>query len=230
MPFRDVNSLFFDHTNLQGATMLKEGQLGSKQDNLGALEKFNPHFFDHTNRQMEKIEIFDSIGNQKLYFEQEALWIKVQREFQRSLKDMAQWVNWRQEMRPGQKKPTKVPYDPKTPTLTLAKSNDPSTWGTFKVAVQSMKTHKLDGIGFVVTKDDDFVGFDLDHCIEPKTGEIEAWAMKIVETLNSYTEKSPSGRGCGFLCEGTFRQKGYIRAISRFTISAVTHSNRGSLG
>ncbi len=36
---------------------------------------------------------------------------------------------------------------------------------------------------------------DLDSCRDPETGHIEAWAMKIVELLDSYTEVSPSGRG-----------------------------------
>ena len=80
------------------------------------------------------------------------------------------------------------------------------------MAVQSLKAHKFDGVGFVVTKEDDFVGFDLDKCIDPKTGEIEPWALKIVQTINSYTERSPSGTGLRIMARGVLpvgpRRKG----------------------
>jgi hypothetical protein len=122
----------------------------------------------------------------------------------KELKACGHWVNWKAEERGG--KITKVPYDPKKQPPALAKTNDSLTWGTFKVAVQSMKAQNFDGVGFVVTKDDDFVGFDLDKCIDPETGVIEPWALEIVKILNSYTEKSPSGTGLRIFVLGSLPQ------------------------
>jgi len=128
------------------------------------------------------------------------------------LKELPQWVNWKAELRDGEDKPTKVPYDPKTLGAVRAKTNDSSTWGTFEQASKSMKRHGFDGVGFVVTKDDDFVGFDLDKCVDKETGKIEEWAKNIVATIDSYTERSPSKTGLRILVKGTLppgpRKKG----------------------
>ena len=61
----------------------------------------------------------------------------------------------------------------------------------------------LEGVGLQLgwrkrLKDGPYVqgcGIDLDCCIDPATGEIEPWAVEIIERLGSYTEVSPSGTG-----------------------------------
>jgi len=53
----------------------------------------------------------------------------------------------------------------------------------------------FDGIGFVLTATDPFVGIDLDHCRDPHTGTVEPWAQKIISILDSYTEVTPSETG-----------------------------------
>jgi putative DNA primase/helicase len=124
------------------------------------------------------------------------------------LKALPQWVCWQRERRDG--KPTKVPYDAKTGAC--AKVNDPSTWGTFAQVTAALDHYA--GIGFVLTKEDPFVGVDLDHAVDPGTGRIEPWALAIVDQLHSYTEISPSGTGLRIFLQGTLppgrRRKGLL--------------------
>jgi primase-polymerase (primpol)-like protein len=109
------------------------------------------------------------------------------------LKQHDQWVLWKAEFIGD--KWTKVPYNAKTGRK--AKSNNPQTWGNFHTVYLRQKhdNGKFDGIGFVPSENDPFTGVDLDHCRNPQTGEIDSWAMKIINQLNSYTEISPSGTG-----------------------------------
>jgi primase-polymerase (primpol)-like protein len=48
----------------------------------------------------------------------------------------------------------------------------------------------------------------LDHCRDPQSGEIEAWAQAIVNQLQSYTEISPSGTGLRILFKARLPPKG----------------------
>jgi len=88
----------------------------------------------------------------------------------------------------------KVPKQPHNPSQN-AKVNDPDTWGSFDEAVNAVDEGKADGIGFVLTDGDPYVGIDLDHCRDPENGEIEAWALEIVERIHTYWEVSVSGEG-----------------------------------
>jgi len=112
------------------------------------------------------------------------------------LKAIPHWVNWKLKTLNG--RPTKPPYDPKTGKY--AQSDNPETWADFDTAWQAYQGNGHSGVGFVLTGDDPFVGFDLDHSIDPETGQIKKWAQSIVESLDTYTEFSPSGTGLrGFL-------------------------------
>jgi putative DNA primase/helicase len=102
-----------------------------------------------------------------------------------------QWVAWMYVLRGG--KWTKVPINPKTGRE--AKSNDPRTWASLEIALSCAQRDHLAGVGFVFTDDDPYAGVDLDHCRNPETGEIAAWAEEIIASLNTYTEISPSGTG-----------------------------------
>jgi putative DNA primase/helicase len=61
----------------------------------------------------------------------------------------------------------------------------------------------MSGVGFVFTEDDPYAGIDLDKCRNPETGEIDQWARKIVDALDSYTEVSPSGTGLHIFVKAT---------------------------
>lgn len=99
------------------------------------------------------------------------------------------WVVWRRELRDG--KPTKVPYNARTSAR--ASSTDPSTWSTYEDA--QARAWQYDGVGYVLSPDDPYTGVDLDHCRDDRTGVVETWAQTIVDSLDSYTEISPSRQG-----------------------------------
>ncbi|PAD46682.1 phage/plasmid primase, P4 family [Shouchella clausii] len=120
------------------------------------------------------------------------------------LRDFPQWIVWRKETRKG--KTTKVPYKADG---WHAKANDKQHWTTFENAVkayESGKTGKFDGIGFMFSKDDPFVGIDLDHCIQD--GAYSDDAKRIVDQLDSYTELSPSGDGLHIIVKGKIPLRG----------------------
>jgi primase-polymerase (primpol)-like protein len=118
------------------------------------------------------------------------------------LTERPQWVCWRVEEREG--KPTKVPYIPGKNRM--ASSTNPSTWRTFDEALEVSEGDFYDGIGFVFSEDDLFVGIDLDECRDPDDGTIATWAKVILSHVAScYTEVSPSGTGIHIIVEGTTR-------------------------
>ena len=100
------------------------------------------------------------------------------------LRDLDQWVCWRYEEVDG--RPTKIPY--RSDGSGKASSTDPTTWSSYQAAVDgSLFLGGIDGIGFVFSTDDPYVGIDLD--------DLEADAAAIILALASYTEHSVSGRG-----------------------------------
>jgi putative DNA primase/helicase len=94
------------------------------------------------------------------------------------------WVEWRLE-HDARGKPVKVPYTPGTGRR--AKTNDPSTFGTFH---QCRSTRR----GLVLS-DGSLGGVDLDGCRDPDSGRLSAWAQEVVAEFGSYAEVSPSGTG-----------------------------------
>jgi len=147
------------------------------------------------------------------------------------LRDMPQSVCWRLENRPGEDKPTKVPYNPHTSGKAMA--DQPGTWADFDTArgvyERSQKTNRpYSGIGFQLgTAGGPFFAVDLDKCIDPDTGEVAEWAQEIVEALPTYWERSPSGTGLraigrGTLPEGGRNRKGPIEFYDRLRYITLT--------
>ena len=124
------------------------------------------------------------------------------------LKKYPNFVNWELG---GDKEPIN-PHSVTPNQYYRAKSNNKDTWGSFDEALQATRTsEKKLGLGFVFSKDDNFIGIDLDNCFEPG-GKLKKWAADIVGQMDSYTEKSPSGNGLhiltkGILVAGNFRKK-----------------------
>lgn len=122
------------------------------------------------------------------------------------LKNLPQWVLWRIEQRNG--KPTKIPYQVDG---NEARSNDRRTWSTFATAVKFYLEGEYDGIGFVFSRQDNYIGIDIDKCVtykdEGKVSPIlNAFAQEIIDTLDSYTEFSPSGTGIHIIIKGNLPQ------------------------
>jgi primase-polymerase (primpol)-like protein len=140
------------------------------------------------------------------------------------LREQAQWVAWRYEQINGRR--TKIPYNPRDGHR--ARSNDPRTWGSADEAQAALAQGGYDGVGFMLRAGDPFVGMDLDHCFDPQTGALLPWAAEIVETLDSYTEVSPSGTGLRIFARGTLpprelgRREGPVEMYSDRRFLSVT--------
>jgi putative DNA primase/helicase len=104
------------------------------------------------------------------------------------LKSLPQWLCWKYEIRDG--KETKVPYQVNG---SFAKSNDCSTWNNYQDCVHAVKVMDYSGVGFVFSKDDPYIGIDIDDCISDDG--IHPKALQIITHLNSYAEISPSEKG-----------------------------------
>ena len=101
------------------------------------------------------------------------------------LKKQSIWVNWKYEERDGKK--TKIPYNPHTGGK--AQSNNPDTWTDFYFA--KSKCDNYDGIGFMFT--DGICGIDIDN--KTNNPNLDKQAKTIINLMNTYTERSPSGTG-----------------------------------
>jgi predicted P-loop ATPase len=114
------------------------------------------------------------------------------------------WVIWRLETRrtkSGTMKSTKVPYcagDPKR----KAASNDPATWASFDTALRAYRAGGYDGIGLEL-RDIDVGVFDVDHCRDPKTGDLQPEARILINQAASYTEITPSDTGLRIITKAT---------------------------
>jgi primase-polymerase (primpol)-like protein len=123
------------------------------------------------------------------------------------LQETDQWVAWAMESRGSDQKPTKIPKNPKT--LRNAKTTSTDTWGSFEEACEACETHpELDGIGFVFTDNDPYVGIDLDGVVDRETGVLNELANDFVSNIESYTELSPSGTGLHIILRGHLPRAG----------------------
>jgi putative DNA primase/helicase len=125
------------------------------------------------------------------------------------LRQLQQWVGWQYVHDPNRPKPKKILVNPDSGGW--AKSDDPKTWGPLAKALARYHRDDLDGIGFVFTADDPYCGIDLDNVVDPSTGEISKQAQKIIDSLDSYTEFSPSGTGAHIIVRATLSAKGRKR-------------------
>ena len=119
------------------------------------------------------------------------------------LKACNNWVCWKYETKPGDTKPGKVPYNARSGYR--ATTTKPETFSSFADAVKAAATgrardgHGYDGIGFVFTESP-FFGVDLDHVGEAIS---RADAAAIVDALQTYAERSPSGSGVHLYARGS---------------------------
>lgn len=116
------------------------------------------------------------------------------------LSELDRWVLWRDEARAGRraKVPRQVSGD-------LASSIDPRTWNTLEAVLAAWRADPqcYAGVGWVFEKSAQFVGVDLDDCLDVE-GDVKPWAAGIVERFSdSYTEVSPSGCGLKIWARGS---------------------------
>lgn len=119
------------------------------------------------------------------------------------IKKVRRWVGYKIEIRDDKK--TKIPYN--AINGAKARSNDPDTWTSFDVACFGCVKYGFNGIGFMLG--DGYFGVDLDNH-EDASGqkamtreEFLEYASDFINTLQSYTEYSPSGEGIHIICKGS---------------------------
>jgi putative DNA primase/helicase len=106
------------------------------------------------------------------------------------LRALNQWVCWRAELRDG--KVTKVPYQARKRGHVKASSTGTDTWSSFDHAQRRIAEYRdMDGIGFVFSATDPYLGIDLDD-IE---GEDSLGIESFIDRSGTYAEVSPSGTG-----------------------------------
>jgi len=122
---------------------------------------------------------------------------RITKNFPRELILLNQWVCWNKN---------KMPINPRT--AGNAQANNRKTWGAFDEACERFQTDLLSGVGFVFSEDDQFLGIDLDNCLDSETGKLASWAQDIIKQFDSYTEISPSGKGLHIFVKGTLTNGG----------------------
>ena len=133
-----------------------------------------------------------------------------------------QWVLWRFVEREGRM--TKVPFQPNGAP---ADSANPATWSTCQDVMSKFQAEaRFDGIGYVFSAADPYVGIDLDKCRDPQTGKVEQWAEDILAQMPTYSELSPSGKGYHLIGKAKLpsrgRRKGQIEMYESGRYFTVT--------
>ena len=112
-------------------------------------------------------------------------------EIPEELKELPQWVLWRAEWDNKQQEYKKVPYKSGGYKASSTRSDD---WSSFNHVDEVLKNNDLyKGIGFVLSKGDNYVVLDIDNAID-ENGQINSdLALEMTEL--TYCEMSPSGTG-----------------------------------
>lgn len=182
-------------------TEVKEG-VGGDDWRTAAMPK--DEFVDERVKQIQKEAALERIAN-----------YQVDKSYEKStpycLRDKALFVGWKYVWSDKANKVIKIPISPKTGHA--ADTTNFHDWTNFERACQAVKKFDLHGIGIVFNARG-LMGIDIDDCM--KDGKlIDPKAREIVDTVNSYTEISPSGNGIHILCYGRLPDEyGYKRKDS----------------
>lgn len=108
-----------------------------------------------------------------------------------------------------------------------AQSNNPETWCNFETAYLGLIRYGFDGLGFALG--DGFFGVDIDdveHEIEAYKNGNSSIISEFIDTLKSYAEYSPSGKGIHIICKGELpeggRRKGNVEMYDSGRFFTVT--------
>lgn len=120
------------------------------------------------------------------------------------LRALKQWGLFRKKWIPERKRYEKYPIDAKTGKW--GKSNDPSTWTSFKEALAGLEKYHLDGLAFYFKPP--YIGIDIDHVRD----EMEQYiggdqddsniVADFIQHTHSYTESSVSQTGIHIIVKG----------------------------
>ena len=127
--------------------------------------------------------------------------------FPKELTALRQWVCWRLEPNPNGGKDSKTPYCASNGKK--ASSTNSESWTDFQNALTAKEKYLYTGIGFVFVKESNIIGVDIDHCLDPATGEPNQTATDILAMLPpTYIEISPSGDGLHIFLKGGMPEGG----------------------
>lgn len=155
--------------------------------------------------------------------------------FPDELKQYKQWICWKYGLT-ADGKPTKLPYNPQTGQL--ASVADPSSWTDYDKAclIFSESNSFYSGLGFVFTETDPLFGLDLDDpykdaTIQEASDRIARYNL-IIQSMPTYSEYSPSGKGLHLIGKGVLpgagRRRDGIEVYSSrryFTMTGNTFQN-----
>lgn len=116
-----------------------------------------------------------------------------------------QWLIWKFVQKPGQKKPSKMPYYASGVIRTgqQGSEEDRRQLVDYDTAVAAAAYQGADGLGFAFLPGDGLIGIDIDGAlgddVDPARKER---ALKIISACSSYTEFSPSGQGVHIIVKG----------------------------
>lgn len=119
------------------------------------------------------------------------------------------WVSWSKALRNG--KWIKQPIDPHRGGLSSV--SNPKLWGSYEQALHRARSNNLDGVGIMLTADDNLTGIDLDKCVnidDEFNPVIAPWAQEILDLKETYAEYSPSGTGIRLFALG--KEESYLKA------------------
>jgi primase-polymerase (primpol)-like protein len=114
------------------------------------------------------------------------------------LRGQRRWCVWRWEWDAKKQKWRKPPY--RVDLSRHASDKEPADWSSFEKALAVVRAGKADGIGYAF--DWPLVGVDLDAELPEETRQ------DVISTLNSYTDRSPSGRGEHVVIQATLSGSG----------------------
>ncbi|MDE1710054.1 phage/plasmid primase, P4 family [Staphylococcus cohnii] len=116
------------------------------------------------------------------------------------LKQLPKWVLWRAEWIEKQQVYSKVPYSTEG---YKASSTNVSTWLEFQDVISLCDSdEQYNGIGFVLSDDDNYICLDIDDAVNHDTGQLKS-DLAIEMTELTYCELSPSGTGLHCFFKGT---------------------------
>lgn len=139
--------------------------------------------------------------------------------FPAELAGRRQWLVWREVQKPGQRKPSKMPYyangsirgwphgkpsdgipTPDYPQVEQGDQLDRLALVTLDEALDAVARLRAAGVGFAFLPGDGLIGIDLDGIDQPERAEL---AQQIIAACGTYTEVSPSGSGVHIIGMGS---------------------------
>jgi len=117
------------------------------------------------------------------------------------LKQIPRWVLWKETEVGEDRRIAKLPFQVNGYP---ASSTNPNNWSDFFTVENTYQKGNYSGVGFVFVGDDNLVGIDLDDVRDVESGELTPFAQNILDSVDGYSEISPSGTGLKIFTRSDF--------------------------